>query len=531
MSDYYKLSSSVARILLLFFSSLFIGCGFGRPGPGEIVIDLPQVPGSIVPGTLPNGSPEAEIGRQLSDLVFDGLTNREYDYQENQFSFVQALATSIEQSADDRREYIVELRDVLWHDGRKLESQDVQFSWFFHTDPENASVVGPLLREFIRSVEPVDTDTVRFIFSEPIPRFRVLSVLSFKILPFRVSSGELYPALRANRIGRDFIANPIGTGPFLFSDYEPQGNLRLTVNDEYFRGSPKIERIVFRPQADIVLRLRDFRRGRTNVLIGLLPSEYNEVDQIEDARFAEYTPFEFWALALRAKGPLAIPENRRAILERIDRRAIVDDYPERAFIMNYGPLPTLAYEKGALYDYGFSPPGPLDASRAPSDIFMSGNQVLQFIYSDDAGRFGRETTEIIASQIAELGFELERRELSLETFRTFVSDRTGYDMALVKYDGFDNLFTQLLDVFGSDGLRNYTGVSSRGLDRALRVWKESPLVQERGPALEIIEEEFAALVPVIPLFSVVHRVYYRDLTNVYVDTGRTFASIEEWAVR
>ena len=46
--------------------------------------------------------------------------------------------------------------------------------------------------------------------------------------------------------GGDLGRNPVGTGPFAFSEYVPKQKTVLTANDKYFRGKPKIDQIVYR---------------------------------------------------------------------------------------------------------------------------------------------------------------------------------------------------------------------------------------------------------------------------------------------
>ena len=41
-------------------------------------------------------------------------------------------------------------------------------------------------------------------------------------------------------LGDQFQRSPIGTGPFMFAEYQPQQYVKLVANEDYFRGAPKI---------------------------------------------------------------------------------------------------------------------------------------------------------------------------------------------------------------------------------------------------------------------------------------------------
>ncbi len=48
------------------------------------------------------------------------------------------------------------------------------------------------------------------------------------------------------KLGDHFKMNPIGTGPFMFEEYKSKQHVALKSHRDYFRGAPKIDRIIYR---------------------------------------------------------------------------------------------------------------------------------------------------------------------------------------------------------------------------------------------------------------------------------------------
>ena len=59
---------------------------------------------------------------------------------------------------------------------------------------------------------------------------------------------------------------PIGSGPFKFSRWEKGGLVELEANKDYFRGAPKVDRLVFRQITDVNVARAEFDSGRLQFL-------------------------------------------------------------------------------------------------------------------------------------------------------------------------------------------------------------------------------------------------------------------------
>ena len=48
------------------------------------------------------------------------------------------------------------------------------------------------------------------------------------------------------KLGDDFRTQAVGTGPFAIEQYTPNQSVTLVANKSYFRGAPKIDRVLIR---------------------------------------------------------------------------------------------------------------------------------------------------------------------------------------------------------------------------------------------------------------------------------------------
>ncbi|MEO7762183.1 MAG: ABC transporter substrate-binding protein, partial [Casimicrobiaceae bacterium] len=61
-----------------------------------------------------------------------------------------------------------------------------------------------------------------------------------------VNGGNMICKKAAEEMGENFAKKPIGTGPFMFGEYQPQQFVKLVANKQYFRGAPALEDITYR---------------------------------------------------------------------------------------------------------------------------------------------------------------------------------------------------------------------------------------------------------------------------------------------
>ena len=144
----------------------------------------------------------------------------------------ECLATHWDHSAD-YREWTYRLRpNVRWHDGRPVTMDDVTFT----LGPNGPYSLGPGLTESV-TVHDESTFTVRGIRWSSGGYDSVLSILPKHLLQ-DLDVQKFYEW--------DFWLRPVGCGPYRYLRDEPQTMVELEANPDYYKGKPRIARVVLK---------------------------------------------------------------------------------------------------------------------------------------------------------------------------------------------------------------------------------------------------------------------------------------------
>ncbi|MEM1633151.1 MAG: ABC transporter substrate-binding protein [Sulfolobales archaeon] len=143
-------------------------------------------------------------------------------------------------------------KGVKFHDGSELTADDVVFTYKFGISNKAPRYLGTVTA-LIKDIEKIDNYTVRFILKDPSPFFLVSLATSFQfIVPKKIWEDQ--NVTWAN-------PNPIGTGPFKFVSRTPGESIVLERNPDYFKGAPKIFRVVVRVIPEAETRYYSIKRG------------------------------------------------------------------------------------------------------------------------------------------------------------------------------------------------------------------------------------------------------------------------------
>lgn len=143
---------------------------------------------------------------------------------------------------------------VLWSDGSPFTADDVVFTYEYCSD-EAAGCVHAGNYEGIASVEAVDDNTVTITFDSPRP---------FPYAPFTGTPGHiLQRAQFADCVGAaaqecsDENFAPIGTGPFVVSEFRPNDSILFVANENYREaGKPFFGELFFKGGGDAAAAAR-----------------------------------------------------------------------------------------------------------------------------------------------------------------------------------------------------------------------------------------------------------------------------------
>ena len=238
--------------------------------------------------------------------------------------------------SNDYTEWTFYLRkDVKWHDGKPVTAHDVKFTLELITDP-NIYYEYRLFEE----ITVIDNFTCRIRSNRP---FNALTYGWYGICPKHLLEGldtkEFY--------SWEFWTRPVGDGPYRYVRHVPYTMVELEANPDYYRGKPKIERVVLKFGGNPLIELIS---GNVDAVNNLPPLEAVQI--AKDSRFNMYHAFDImwpfgfsqvFAIIWNHRNDLfRNPAVRRALTLAINRRELhgvlnfPDNIPIFDVLITYG---------------------------------------------------------------------------------------------------------------------------------------------------------------------------------------------------
>ena len=309
------------------------------------------------------------------------------------------------ESSTDKLTWIFHLRKgVKFHrEYGELTADDVVFSLQRAADSKSSSFYADYAA--FESVDAIDPSTVQIKLKQAVPAFLGLVT--------NYHGGMIVSRKAVEKLGENFRLNPIGTGPFKFESYKPNESVTFVANKDYFRGAPKIDRIVYRLIPADSARDLAFSAGELDVVYGRQDQKWVERQKKEkDVVVDVLRPAELGLLHLNtAMKPLDDKRVRQAIADAINRQQIVSfkgdltaDPPVSVVPAGYlgtaqVPLPTydVAKAKALLKEAGFPNGVTIKSVQSSLPSMLNTGQILQ-------------------SQLKQAGIDLQLEVVDHQTF-------------------------------------------------------------------------------------------------------------------
>jgi peptide/nickel transport system substrate-binding protein len=522
------IAAIIAGLIALFAAAFFL---LYKPEPKGLKVGISTLPDSLNPILEQNTA-----GLNADELVFDGLVNFEVEQESGSLISTFALAESIVQDPATKKTYEATLKDVSWHDGRKLSAADVEFSFAAYMDPENASPKKAYLESFIESVKAIDDRNVVIEFRKPLPEFRAYPVLAFKIIPSTYKGKKLDTNLRAGELERKFAVAPVGTGPFVLDSWEIGKWISFKANDSYFRRKPAAASLVLQNIIDPVIRMNEFQQKRINLILETSPVDRAAVEKMGNVAISSFLPYSFYQVAINAKaGPFGSATARSALVSAVDPASVVPGITNRKelALVNIGPFPSNLFSRN-FADYDVPPladpriKGAEAVKKAISETGLAG-KTFSLMFPDSMGEFGQRAADGLAAQLAAAGVAVEVKRTGDQVFKRLVRVEKNFDLALQYCDGFDNLYSDLDKYYKSGGSLNVYGLSDPGLDALFDEWNATVVTDKWIALTRALHDRITAAAPAIPLFSLQKDVYSRGIRNIRIASDNPFLSAEDWS--
>lgn len=226
------------------------------------------------------------------------------------------IAERWESSADKLTWKFFIRKGVKFHgDYGELTADDVVFSIERAANPKSSAFSSDY--RAIESVKALDPLTVEVKFKNHIPS--VLGIFT------NFQGGYIVSKKAVETLGDEFRSKAIGTGPFAYSEYQRNQAVTLVAHKGYFRGAPKIDKVVYRYIPSDASRDLAYTSGEVDLIYGRADERWVERMKATPHTVMEiFGPGELGHLHLNiTKKPLDDVRVREAIAYAIDRAQLV----------------------------------------------------------------------------------------------------------------------------------------------------------------------------------------------------------------
>lgn len=258
----------------------------------------------------------------------------------------------------------------------------------------------------LKTIEATGKYEVKIVLANPIP-----SLLGL-LVPYH--GGNMVCKDAAEDLGAKFERNPVGTGPFMFAEYQPQQYIKLVANDAYFRGAPKIKEIYYRYIPSDASRDLAFQAGEIDMIYGKQDQTWVErISKVPNTKVVVMEPGEMSVLSLNMTiPPLDNILVRKAVAHAINRDAMVQFRGAAVTRASISPVP-----EGYLGYTADVPQYPHDPAKAKALLKEAGfpnGVTLKAIHTTLPGMLA--TIEATQALLKEGGINLEIVTVEHATF-------------------------------------------------------------------------------------------------------------------
>lgn len=366
------------------------------------------------------------------------------------------LAESVDVS-EDYLTYTVKLKDELtWHDGEKITADDLVFTFNTMMDKKQGSHLHESFETPAGNVkiEKVDELTAKFILPEIQVAF-IDTIGSIRMFPKHIYDGI------ENIQTSDVNENPIGSGPYKFESRKAGESITLARFENYFKGKPHLEKIVYRIIADSNSSDIAFQNGEIDCKY-IYPEDVDKFKKNNATVLAFDEDRVGYIIFNQNNDFLKSKELRQAVSYALDRnellkaRYISTEYahPAKTFLAEQA-----LYKTDDVNDYAYNP------EKAKELIQESGlkNIKLTLAY------IGKDETQplLIQQYLSEVGIKVELKTMDAGAFYNALFDPANnneYDLALNGYI-YGKEPSSYAGIFKTSSMNNVNNYSNPEVDK------------------------------------------------------------------
>jgi peptide/nickel transport system substrate-binding protein len=387
-----------------------ISCS-GKPDASTLVMVIENSPTNLDPRVGLDASSE-----RIDELIFDDLCTRDAH-----LNVQPGLADRWD--VPDPLTYVFHLHPgVRFHDGRPLTSRDVKWTFDSLLQGKVRSTKATAYH-LVDHIDAPDGSTVVFHLKEP-----------FATLLWNLAGGAV--GIVPYGSGDEISRHPIGSGPFRFVSAEPDKEVIIERNDDYWGLKAHLPRVRFAVVPDSTTRALELRKGSADIAMTSLAADtVLTLERESNVEVLRGPGTVLGYLAFNTREPiLKDPRVRQAVAYAIDRTAIIH-YLFRDFARPaYSLLPPESWAYNAdVPQYDHNP------DRARQLLEQAGYPAVNGVrfhltMKTSTDESPRLVAAVLQQQLREVGIVLDIRTFE---FATFLSDviRGAYNVHTLRWVG------------------------------------------------------------------------------------------------
>ncbi len=409
----------MSRFLALFLSAALLAAGCasssgnkdsgqsGQPAnnsqpakPAKTTITYAQAGGVNNLDTIP-GPTTYPAGYEVALSIYEGLVS--FD---DQMKIQPRLAQSWTISPDGLTWTFKLKSGVKFHDGTDFNAEAAKKVLDRLVDPKK-NTANRTMWDPITEVKAVDPTTLQIITKTP--HGVMLNALAH-------GTGGMFSPAALEKFGDKYPLNPVGTGPYKLEKFEPNQEVVLVRNDQYWGAKPAYEKLIFKAVPDAQARISMLESGQADVIASVPAQDVarlkgNKEITVVDKPGLRTTVIGFYL----NKAPWNDVKVRQALNYAINRDAIIKSQFMGMAVPLTSPLApnTVGYVKAGEYTYNPDKAKQLLADAGWKDmqngVLVKNGQPLKMVLNTAEGQYPKDlqVVEAVAAQLKQIGVDVQ----------------------------------------------------------------------------------------------------------------------------
>ncbi len=403
-------------LCLLFFIVLITpstGCRWSTNDrlPGYLYYRLSANPTTLDPALITD-----VMGGGIAAKIFNGLVR----FNEN-LDIVPDIARSWNLSTDQKTYTFYLRKGVKFSTGREVTAHDFRYSFERVLTSKTKAPLTWVLDKIqgatdflagrakrVSGIRVIGDHTLVLRLEKPFGPF--LSLLA-------MTTAYVVPQEDVRRLGQDFGTHPVGSGPYVLTEWKHGQSLMLTARDDYFEGKAGLKGLSYRIIPEDLTAVMEFETGGLDIF--LIPSaEYRRyrTDPKRQGLVHGKPGLNSYYLGLNCtRPPFSDLRVRRAVNLAIDRQRILDTVFEKRGVLATGPVPPGLWKYGegpkSADAYGYDPE---KAGKLIREAGVAGTKIKIYISADPEVI---DIVEVIQSYLLMIGIEADIQQRDWSAFK------------------------------------------------------------------------------------------------------------------